>query len=98
MSDLSILDQSFALPSAGMPASLVGLASPSLFEAAPSVDLQVHEVGFRQLRAHEIPSILHLRNEIQFSAAVLADGGFATREKKETRSASSVPSSVSGNT
>lgn len=97
MSDLSVLDQSFALPPAGMPAGLMALATPPLFET-PSLDLQIHEVSFRQLRTHEIPSILHLRKEIQFSSAVLADEGFATREKKETRSASSVRSSALGNT
>lgn len=88
MSDLSALEQSFALPSATMPPPM---GEPPLL----STDIQPDEVGFRRLRgAHEIGRILHLRSEIQLPAAALSDSGFALREKKEMKSAWSAPSSA----
>ena len=96
MSDLSSLDQSFALPSASY--------LPPPFDVVPvlpeiSTDVQAHEVTFRHLRtAGEISRILHLRDEIHLPAAARSDAAFATREKKETRWAWSVPSCVSVNT
>jgi hypothetical protein len=91
MSDFSSLEQSFGL----MPAGFAMLAE----EAPPaSSDVQAHEVNFRHLRgAADISRILHLRQEIQLPASALADAGFATREKKETTSASWARSSASGN-
>lgn len=88
MSDLSALEHSFALPAATMP--------PPMGEPPPlSTDIQPDEVGFRRLRgAHEIGRILHLRSEIQLPASALGDSGFALREKKEMKSAWSVPSSA----
>jgi hypothetical protein len=91
MSDFSSLEQSFGLMPAGF----------TLAEEANTVsnDVQPHEVTFRHLRGPaEIARILHLRQEIQLPASALADAGFATREKKETRSASWAPSSALGTT
>jgi hypothetical protein len=95
MSDFSPQEQSFAL----MPAMPVGMMP--LLDAPPpaaSTDVQPHEITFRQLRGHEIARVLHLREEIRLPAAARSDGSFATREKKETRTASSGPSCASGNT
>ena len=93
MSDFSGLEQSFAL-AAMPPMPLLGD-----FSYAPppvTTELQARDVGFRRLRgAHEIARILHLRDEIQLPAAVQADPGFAAREKKEMKSASSVRSCAS---
>jgi hypothetical protein len=92
MSDFSGLEQSFAL--AAMP-SVSQLDDLSAY-APPSTEVQPHEVSFRRLRgAHEIARVLSLRNEIRLPASVLADASFATREKKETKSVSSVPSCAS---
>lgn len=95
MSDLSGLDRSFGL----LPATMV---PPLLDELPPSVtrpvaeDVHPHEVGFRQLRTSaEISQVVHLRSQIQLPTSALGDAGFATREKKETRSAWSGPSSAS---
>jgi len=93
MSDFSGLEQSFALPALSSAALLDDLSA----YAPPSTEVQPHEVNFRRLRgAHEIARILHLRNEIALPASALADAGFQTREKKETRRASSVRSCASG--
>jgi hypothetical protein len=84
MSDLSPLDQSFALP----PAGLLPLPGQALYAPPSSNDVQPHEITFRQLRGErEIARILHLREEIQLSSAVRGDTAFRTREKKETTSA-----------
>jgi hypothetical protein len=81
MSDFSSLEQSFGL----MPASF----APQIDEPPVSNEVQPHEVNFRHLRGPaEIARILHLRQEIHLPASALADTGFATREKKETRSVS----------
>lgn len=97
MSDLSVLEQSFGLPPATM---MPLLEEPPLYAAPPvSADVQPHEVNFRRLRgAHEIARILHLRDEIQLPASAVGDSAFATREKKETKSAWSVLSCGSVNT
>lgn len=93
MSDLSGLDQSFALSSATVPPPPMG--EPPV----ASTDIQPNEVGFRRLRGqHEIGRILHLRNEIQLPTSALNDAGFAMREKKETRWGWSAPSSATVNT
>jgi hypothetical protein len=98
MSDLSALEQSFALS----PAILMPLLDEStlLYQPQPaSADVQPHEVHFRRLRgASEIGRVLHLRKEIQLPTAAKADAGFAVREKKETKSAWSGVSSGSVNT
>jgi hypothetical protein len=93
MSDFSGLEQSFAL--AAMPP--MALFDDFSYEPPPAnTELQPREVGFLRLRgAHEIARILHLRDEIRLPAAVQADAGFAAREKKEMKSASSVRSCVS---
>jgi hypothetical protein len=93
MSDFSGLEQSFALSSAAP----LALLDDDDYAAPPiSDDVQPHEVSFLRLRgAHEIARILHLRNEIALPAAALADASFAAREKKETRSVSSVRSCAS---
>ena len=92
MSDFSALERSFGLMPAGF-ANLVDEPPPV------SDDVQPHEVNFRHLRgAAEISRIVHLRQEIQLPASALADTGFATREKKETRSVSWGPSCDSANT
>ena len=81
MSDFSGSERSFGL----MPADFGSVAE----EPPVSNDVQPHEVNFRHLRGSvEIARILHLRREIQLPASALADTGFATREKKETKSAS----------
>ncbi len=57
-------------------------------------ELEPGEVSFRRLRtAVELRRIEHLRAEIQLPASAVADPGFRSREKKETRKASSVLSS-----
>lgn len=86
MSDFSSLEQSFTL--AAMPTAS---QFDDLSAYAPaSTEVQPHEVNFRRLRgAHEIASILHLRQEISLPASALADAGFRTREKKEMKSVSS---------
>lgn len=79
MSDLSMLEQAFALPSATL---FVPLQEPP---PAPA-ELQAHEVEFRHLRGpQQIARVLHLRSEIQLPTAALCDDGFVAREKKETR-------------
>ena len=81
MSDFSALEQSFALPS--MP------PAPVVEDFAPAVstELQPHEVGFRRLRGHrEISRVQHLRQQIALPASAVGDAGFASREKKETKS------------
>ncbi|MCG2593474.1 hypothetical protein LZ009_11870 [Ramlibacter sp. XY19] len=98
MSDFSPQEQSFALMPA-MPVDMMPLLdAPPVLELPASTDVQPHEVTFRQLRGHEIGRILHLREEIRLPAAARSDGSFATREKKETRTASSVPSCATANT
>jgi hypothetical protein len=53
-------------------------------------DLPIDELEIRHLRtAEEIRQVVHLRSEIQLPASTLADPDFHTREKKETRAASS---------
>ena len=98
MSDLSALEQSFALS----PASLMPLVDGSrlLYQPQPaSADVQPHEVHYRRLRgAHDIGRVLHLRNELQLPAAAKGDASFATLEKKETKLAWSGVSSGSVNT
>lgn len=97
MSDLSTLDQSFAL----MPATLVPpLADDApLYQIPSSTDVQPHEVGFRRLRGpHEIARILHLRDEIRLPTTARGDASFTTREKKETKSVSWAHSSATVNT
>jgi hypothetical protein len=98
MSDLSILDQSFGLLPASMlppPEGDLGLSQAPEFAA----EVQPHQLSFRQLRgAREIAHILHLRDEIALSSATRADASFASREKKETRPASSAPSYGTVNT
>lgn len=90
MSDFSGLEQSFAL--AAMPP--MPLLDDFSYEPPPvTTELRPQDVGFRRLRgAGEIARILHLREEIRLPAAVQADAGFAAREKKEMKSASSVRS------
>jgi hypothetical protein len=86
MSDFSVLEQAFALPT--LP---VTLADTAAYEPPSPTDVQPHEVRFRRLRgAQEIARIAHLRAEIRLPASVQADAGFALREKKETKLASSV--------
>lgn len=82
MSDFSGLEQSFALSSlSSLPEDLGAYLRPQL-----SNEVQPHEVSFKRLRgAHEIARILHLREEISLSSAVLADASFTAREKKEMR-------------
>lgn len=80
-----------------MPAGLM----PLMCDEPPPVptDVQPHEVRFRCLRgAHEISQILHLRNQIALPASAVGDSGFAMREKKETKSASSAPSNATVST
>jgi hypothetical protein len=97
MSDFSPQEQSFALMPA-LPAGLMPLLGvPPPLELG-STDVQPHDVTFRQLRGHEISRIVHLREEIRLPAAARSDGSFATREKKETRTASWVPSFTSVST
>ena len=92
MSDFSGMEHSFAL------SGLAPLADDPGAYAAPPVsdDVQPHEVSFRQLRgAHEIARILHLRQELRLPTGAVADASFALREKKETKSGSSVRSCAS---
>ena len=97
MSDFSPQEQSFALMPA-MPVDMMRLLdAPPVLQPA-STDVQPHEITFRQLRAHETGRILHLRQEIRLPTAARSDGSFATREKKETRTASSAPSCATANT
>jgi hypothetical protein len=98
MSDLSLHEQSFALMPA-LPVDMMRLLdAPPLLELPACTDVQPHEITFRQLRAHEIGRILHLREEIRLPTAARSDGSFATREKKETRMASSAPSCATAST
>ena len=83
MSDFSGSEQSFAL--AGVP------AMQQLEDAVPSMDVQPHEVNFRRLRGHrEIAHVVPLRQQIALPVTAVGDPAFATREKKETKSVSSV--------
>jgi hypothetical protein len=62
-------------------------------------EVPVHELSFCHLKAHEeIARIIHLRDEIQLPASVLADAGFAAREKKGTRKDSLQHSSAAEHT
>ncbi|QJW84472.1 hypothetical protein HK414_14260 [Ramlibacter terrae] len=81
---------------ARMPAGLM----PLMCDEPPPVttDVQPHEVRFRSLRGHEINQILHLRNQIALPASAVNDTGFAMREKKETKSASSARSNATVST
>jgi hypothetical protein len=97
MSDFSPQEQSFALMPA-MPVDMMPLLDAPPLPLPASTDIQPHEVTFRQLRGHEIGRILHLREEIRLPTAARSDGSFATREKKETRTASSGLSCASANT
>jgi hypothetical protein len=59
------------------------------------LELPLDELSFRHLQtAEEISRIVHLRQQIQLPAAALADPGFAAREKKRTKRASSLLSSA----
>jgi hypothetical protein len=93
MNNMTGLDRGFGLPgSMMMPPPLLD-DLPSSVTQPVTLDLQPHEVGFRRLRgAREISRILHLREEIRLSSAVVADSSFALREKKETKSDWSAPS------
>ena len=52
---------------------------------------RIEEIRFHHLRsAHDIAQVLHLREELRLPAASRADPGFAAREKKEMKPASSV--------
>jgi hypothetical protein len=83
VSDFSGSEQSFAL--AGLP------AMQQFEEAVPSMDVQPHEVHFRRLRGHrEIAHVVPLRQQIALPASTVGDPAFATREKKEMKSVSSV--------
>jgi hypothetical protein len=76
------------------PSSLVADAATE----AEREDIRIGELSFRQLRTGaEIERIKHLREEIQLPASALADPGFQTREKKETREALSALSSIADN-
>jgi hypothetical protein len=97
MSDFSQQEQSFALMPA-LPAGLMPLLDAPPPRELGSTDVQPEDVTFRQLRGHEIGRIVHLREEIRLPAAARSDGSFATREKKETRTASWVPSFTSVST
>jgi hypothetical protein len=60
-------------------------------------EVPIDELNFCHLKTPgEIARISHLREEIQLPAGVTADPGFRAREKKETRRASSAPSSARG--
>ena len=60
-------------------------------------DIRIGELSFRHLRTGaEIERIKHLRGKIQLPLSALADPGFQTREKKETRWALSAPLSTRG--
>lgn len=92
MSDLSPMDQSFALgpatPEPGIPMRMPLADTPVRLDVSP------HELQFRALRTpREIASIQHLRRQIQLPAGVQASAGFAVLEKKETRRGSSPRSS-----
>jgi len=70
------------------PGRVLGLdeAPPSRLEVTPG------ELQLRQLtQPWEIAEVAHLRRQIQLPADVLADPGFASLEKKETRSVWSLP-------
>jgi hypothetical protein len=88
MNNVSGLDRGFGLSAAMlMPPMLLDDLPPSVTQPV-ALDLQPHELGFRRLRGpREISRIVHLREEIRLSSAVLADASFALREKKETKSA-----------
>lgn len=52
-------------------------------------DIAIDELEIRPLRhPEEIARVLHLRQEIHLPSAALADPAFASREKKETSTAS----------
>ena len=52
-------------------------------------EVPLEELSFDHLKSvGDVAQILHLRGEIQLSAAALADPAFHTREKKETKSGS----------
>lgn len=64
------------------PSSLLAFAAAEVEREKIRLD----ELGFRHLRTSaEIDRIKHLREEIQLPGSALADPGFQTREKKETR-------------
>lgn len=85
MSDFTGMEQSFGSLVAGLP--------PAFYEPPSTTELQPQDVAFRHLQgAAAIAGVMHLRSEIQLPASALGDPGFALREKKETKSAWSVPS------
>jgi hypothetical protein len=92
MSDLSPMEQSFALGPATQETGLpMRVPVP---ETAPRLEVSPHEVQLRALTTpREVASIQHLRRQIQLPAGVLASPGFATLEKKETKRGSSPRSS-----
>lgn len=95
MSDLSGMEQSFALPSlTQMGWEALPPAGPEMPPRRPrSFDVQLDEIEFRRLHAaDEIGAIQKLRGEIQLPGAALADPGFIAREKKETGKESSARS------
>jgi hypothetical protein len=93
MSDFSGMEQSFTLAALTPEESGRALHVP-LPQPAVRPEISPDEVWLQQLTtAREIAGIEHLRRQIQLPAAVLADPGFATLEKKETNSAGSRRSS-----
>jgi len=74
-------------------------APPALSSRPPAPipaprDIAIDELEIRPLRQpDEIARVLHLRQEIHLPSAALADPEFASREKKETSTASSPDSS-----
>jgi hypothetical protein len=76
----------------GMYAPILHVVPLPVREPAPASRLEVpiDELNFCHLQgAAEIARIVHLRQQIQLPASALADPAFRTREKKETRRASS---------
>lgn len=80
MSDLSNLEQSFAIPAMPPVHVVEDLGSSNSTELLPD------EVGFVRLRGQrEITRVQHLRQQLALPTSAVGDPGFATREKKETR-------------
>jgi hypothetical protein len=89
MSDFSGMEQSFALAALSPEEGTRELHVP-LPATVVRPEISPDEVWLQQLTtAREIAGIEHLRRQIQLPAAVLADPGFASLEKKETKSAAS---------
>ena len=87
MSDFSGLEQSFALPAmtTGVEVPLPGRGGVPQGRAR-SYEVQLEDVEFRRLHAaDEIHAIRKMRSEIQLPGTAMAEAGFMTREKKETR-------------